>query len=633
MVQLRIIQPGEDERVLPLGDEPITVGRAGDSTVQVSDVKLSRKHCMFSLSPRGFCVEDLNSRNGTKVNDRTVSRHLLRHGDTVQIGSTSIVFHNPPKERAPTPDAAARSTEAASFSLLARGGAEGGRIIPLQGPLTVGRGSGNDLSLDYEEVSGHHASFEPRDDTFVLLDLKSTNGTLVNGIRVNQALLSHGDDVEIGPVALLFFDPDAPDKEAVKRRFLRRKHTREAEFSFVDAEGLGEGVVIADIPFLIGSSEKNHLIIDRETVSTGHARLLRDKTGFHIEDLQSTNGTYVGGRKVRRHRVGHGDEITFGDAAFFLKNEEFPLPQDGDTPEEESQKRVVFYMGFAILAVVVVVALFAILDMMESKPSKLSDPKNLLRKNPSFEKATADGGLPGWDLGQAGGARMGLDLSSRTHGRAALKIVCPDDFPPGGRVVCRGRDSIKLKAGDVYLFGADVKVSSCQGLAGLRIRWTGGGPPSYSHLVTGSTAWLSIRTHLKVPAGVREAEVDLVTFGPAGTVWFDNVRVEKGDPGRKGWGLTRLAGRRLAADMSPRGQWTLRVENEEKISGGAFFVASSTGEYIGGQNLCMPAKNFPRAGVGYELRGEILALVDGFSIPFEEKAEMGEDSLTRSRPG
>ena len=72
--------------------------------------------------------------------------------------------------------------------------------------LTVGRSSDNDLPLDGDEfASGHHARFQPRRDGVYIEDVGSTNGTFVNGIRLEtDRRLVPGDVVRIGETDLRF---------------------------------------------------------------------------------------------------------------------------------------------------------------------------------------------------------------------------------------------------------------------------------------------------------------------------------------------------------------------------------------------------------------------------------------------
>jgi pSer/pThr/pTyr-binding forkhead associated (FHA) protein len=72
--------------------------------------------------------------------------------------------------------------------------------------LLIGRAPDNDLALEGDEyASARHARFEPRTDGVWLVDMGSTNGTFVNGVRLAEPRrLSAGDLVRIGETDLRF---------------------------------------------------------------------------------------------------------------------------------------------------------------------------------------------------------------------------------------------------------------------------------------------------------------------------------------------------------------------------------------------------------------------------------------------
>ncbi len=73
------------------------------------------------------------------------------------------------------------------------------RSVILDGsPLAIGRAADNDLVLADARVSRHHARITARAGRFVLADLDSTNGTLVNGARVTEIALGLGDRISLG---------------------------------------------------------------------------------------------------------------------------------------------------------------------------------------------------------------------------------------------------------------------------------------------------------------------------------------------------------------------------------------------------------------------------------------------------
>jgi len=70
--------------------------------------------------------------------------------------------------------------------------------------LRVGRSPDNDLILRDPATSGHHARVERRGQQFWIVDLGSTNGTLVNGEPIQEKELNHGDRITVGQNAVSF---------------------------------------------------------------------------------------------------------------------------------------------------------------------------------------------------------------------------------------------------------------------------------------------------------------------------------------------------------------------------------------------------------------------------------------------
>lgn len=79
------------------------------------------------------------------------------------------------------------------------------RAIPLEREVTViGRGTDCDVRLDDAGVSRRHAELRRGDDGVLLVDLGSTNGTVVNGHSIREQRLVDGDRVEVGETTFLF---------------------------------------------------------------------------------------------------------------------------------------------------------------------------------------------------------------------------------------------------------------------------------------------------------------------------------------------------------------------------------------------------------------------------------------------
>ncbi len=86
---LEVIE-GTSKRIMPLGQQPITVGRHADNRLVLGDVKSSRFHCVIESTPQGWIVRDLNSSNGTYLNTKTIRKSVIKGGDVILIGDTRI---------------------------------------------------------------------------------------------------------------------------------------------------------------------------------------------------------------------------------------------------------------------------------------------------------------------------------------------------------------------------------------------------------------------------------------------------------------------------------------------------------------------------------------------------------------
>jgi len=87
-------------------------------------------------------------------------------------------------------------------------------------------------------------------------------------------------------------------------------------------DGVHAGAVFAvdQLPYTMGRHASNTLQIDEDSISRFHARITRDEQGFHLEDLQSRNGTFVGGKRITRHRLKYGEGLSLGAKVAFHFN-------------------------------------------------------------------------------------------------------------------------------------------------------------------------------------------------------------------------------------------------------------------------------------------------------------------------
>ncbi|MBX3251937.1 MAG: diguanylate cyclase [Myxococcales bacterium] len=75
-----------------LGNQPVSLGRGSDNTIVLENDSVSRRHCKVERRGATYHVVDLDSTNGTYVNDQLVKDLQLRRGDQVKVGDTIFKF-------------------------------------------------------------------------------------------------------------------------------------------------------------------------------------------------------------------------------------------------------------------------------------------------------------------------------------------------------------------------------------------------------------------------------------------------------------------------------------------------------------------------------------------------------------
>jgi pSer/pThr/pTyr-binding forkhead associated (FHA) protein len=91
--------------------------------------------------------------------------------------------------------------------LIVRSGAQAGDRFKLgDGPVRLGRHPDSEIMLDDITVSRRHAMIERTPEGYVVSDAGSLNGTYVNQERIDQAVLHHGDELQVGKFRLVLFE-------------------------------------------------------------------------------------------------------------------------------------------------------------------------------------------------------------------------------------------------------------------------------------------------------------------------------------------------------------------------------------------------------------------------------------------
>jgi predicted component of type VI protein secretion system len=90
MAKLVILNQGMTGRAFDLVAERTTVGRVEDNTFQIGDPSVSSHHCEIQLRGADIVIRDLNSTNGSFINDARITESILKPGQTLRLGQVEL---------------------------------------------------------------------------------------------------------------------------------------------------------------------------------------------------------------------------------------------------------------------------------------------------------------------------------------------------------------------------------------------------------------------------------------------------------------------------------------------------------------------------------------------------------------
>lgn len=256
----------------------IKIGRSQECDLRVNDTSVSRVHARVLIDMGNVTIEDLNSANGTYVNNQRITRCTINRYDVIRIGNHQLNLN----QIFETDSEINTKTQVPN------------RIYGKIKTVTIGRANDNDIIINDPYISSHHAVIKVDNGKLTIQDLGSMNGTFVNKNKVSSAAISFSDDIQLGSYKLSL--------ERFNNYFFEEKEDKISNVSFNLIEGTNR----------IGRAQDNDVVINHPMISAHHAVIINRAGSYVIEDLNSTNGVYINGRRVHRESFTSSDRVTLG---------------------------------------------------------------------------------------------------------------------------------------------------------------------------------------------------------------------------------------------------------------------------------------------------------------------------------
>lgn len=342
------------DKQFPLSEGTIRIGAGADADVVLpTDAAQGIQAVIERTSDHALAIRRAAPQSEVRVNGVLLGPEPtpLMHGDKVEVAGVELRFADETKrgathyssvEAIPQVGGARRTGAARAVA------PSGGRLVSLvdgkeyavpDTGLIIGRDAGCDVVVPRNEVSRRHAELAPTEDGYVVRDT-SSNGVYVNGERIQGShRLARADVIRVGGEEFRFYadvlNPTPPSgSEATKEGVVLRSdlpapslantlfnqrlvETPQAALAVLEVlnEGPSKGIRYSIRTPLaqVGRGASNEVRLTDESVSEVHAKLQRRDDGWYVVDMNSTNGTYVGGSRVTGERRLDGTpDVRFG---------------------------------------------------------------------------------------------------------------------------------------------------------------------------------------------------------------------------------------------------------------------------------------------------------------------------------
>jgi pSer/pThr/pTyr-binding forkhead associated (FHA) protein len=331
--RLAILKRGVAEHAYPVGMEPFAIGRDKSNHIVLDDHLTSKFHARIIPKQDRVGVQDLESRNGTRLNERRVQMQMLMPGDVLRIGHTCLIYlvdGMPVKRRAEDVQGWVSSCEAGSTL----------KLPVCEVPLLFGRAPEADQTVQGADAGHYHTQVVAipggaqsmqlthdvphvqliRDNEEFTVGRKrfafrATHGEVIqpsSDASVMRMLEDEADRVERNvPLPGLGQDPFSTN--VISARRLGGCHITATRGPLT-----GKTFVVTDKSLYIGSDPKCDIVIDNAAVSRRHAKIHRKEGDPMIEDLSKALGLYVNGQRVRTQPLKPGDTIQIATDEFMV---------------------------------------------------------------------------------------------------------------------------------------------------------------------------------------------------------------------------------------------------------------------------------------------------------------------------
>lgn len=202
-----------------LVEPKVVLGRGSQNDLVIADETVADIHAEIRVDHENLTLVRRTAKGQLSLNGKSIEKGArLKPGDIITLGKTELQVVDPKQEsRKVEPTVVRDEDPATAWALKANHTALGNRVFTLKEETVVGRSNECDITLAAAHLSRRHAKLVVKEGLLYVKDLGSSNGTYLNGKRVNEARVKRGDDLRFDTLSFGVIGPaDDMDKTTVR---------------------------------------------------------------------------------------------------------------------------------------------------------------------------------------------------------------------------------------------------------------------------------------------------------------------------------------------------------------------------------------------------------------------------------
>jgi pSer/pThr/pTyr-binding forkhead associated (FHA) protein len=205
------------QKAIWLVDPLFTIGSAPENSLVINDTNIADFHAEIHNDNNKVAILSRNKNAALYINSEKITKaQTLNPGDIIKLGNVELDVIDPQStmyqsslglKPAKTPEWKLKSTASWMEN----------QLFPIEGTTTLGREANCDISIPVEHLSRRHVEFKVKGGKLLIRDLDSSNGTFLNGNRINESYAKPGDKIKVDVITFEVIGPQADPNKTIIR--------------------------------------------------------------------------------------------------------------------------------------------------------------------------------------------------------------------------------------------------------------------------------------------------------------------------------------------------------------------------------------------------------------------------------